>query len=561
MPEGNAQTATAGAGDRRMRQALVVRLLIAAGVFCLCILLQRGTGVASQPYRDALYVAFAIAGLFTVVNTVILTLRHDVEFSPRFIRYQLLLDLVLVAAIVNFTGGIYSLLSFLYIIVVLEAGILLSQFDSIIAATLASAALFVNAVLSYYGVSGAAGLGMSGAAARLGFDSVTAYRFVVQVFAFYLTGFISGYWSWRVRRLLAFQRGLLNHLNSGFLIVGEDGKVTTLNVAGLGILGYDAEEAVGRPCAEVFNVVGDSENPLELALTGGKEFTSHEFEVTRKDGKKIPVGLSTSLITDRAGHITGVVGSFADIGDLVRIRHELRQQDRLAAVGELAAGLAHEIRNPLAAIRGSVQELESNLGNQDVAGALVSIATREADQLNEIVSGFLDFAGYHPNRKERFEVNELLAEVVELLERDPKTPDTVAIESVSGAPPCEIEADRSQIKQTMLNIGKNAVEAMPGGGKLVIEDAFDSEQKFVSISFVDQGEGIAPENLDTVFEPFYSSKADGVGMGLAVVHKIITAHGGNVKIESQQGVGTVVVVTLPIPQRDEARVVAAHAHG
>jgi len=274
------------------------------------------------------------------------------------VRIQVMLDVVMVTALVYFTGGVTSLLALVYIIVVLEAGILLSHFDSLMVATVSSLAMLVMLALSNLGINWPQHIAGPTRVAYGASEVGLWLDVVVYVFAFYLTAFVSGYWSFKFRRMLDFQRSLLNYLNSGFLIVDRDGLIRTFNHAAQDMLGYSLPAAMNRPVAEILRAGPDMEHPVEVTLRTGTELTRHEFTGYRRDGSKLPMGITTSVIRDRHGRIEGVIASFADMTDLEHVRRELQQQDRLAAIGRLAAGLAHEIRNPVASIRGAVEELE-----------------------------------------------------------------------------------------------------------------------------------------------------------------------------------------------------------
>jgi len=523
-----------------MKHSIAARAVAALAVTVLCVDIAVRTEPVEPGHHAFLYAVFALAGLSGIFMLV--RLRQDFEIGRRPVRLQVLMDAAMATALVYFTGGVTSLAALVYIIVVLEAGILLSRFDGLMIATFSSVAMLAMLVLSNLGVNwprAALPVGV----VYSGGETGLWLNVIVHVFAFYLTAFISGYWSFKFRRMLDFQRSLLNYLNSGFLIVDANGFIRTFNTAAQNMLGYSLPAAMSQPIREILRVAPGTDNPVETTLCTGRELTSHEFSCYRRDGSKLPLGITTSVIRDRRGHIEGVIASFADMTDLERVRRELRERDRLAAIGRLAAGLAHEIRNPVAAIRGAIEELKDRMDHPETMKSLAEIAVRESDQLNAIVTGFLHYARGSPRDVGPLDFRLALEDVVGLLRRDSGGRHKIEM-TVSPKNGLLVEGDDAQVKQALVNIGKNALEAMPEGGTLSIAAENDGEDH-VCVVFRDTGNGISDEDLSTVFEPFFTTRPHGVGMGLAVVHRIVTSHGGTVRIDSAPGEGTTVLLTFP----------------
>ncbi|MCD6288063.1 MAG: hypothetical protein J7M12_03000, partial [Candidatus Hydrogenedentes bacterium] len=225
-------------------------------------------------------------------------------------------------------------------------------------------------------------------------------------------------------------------------------------------------------------------------------------------------------------------------------------RDRMAAIGRLAAGLAHEIRNPVASIRGAIEELKNSLDDPETVQVLAQIAIRESDQLNAIVTGFLDYARGASSEVGPVELRDVIEDVVSLLRRDCGSdheieldvPDTIVV-----------TGDYARLKQAFLNIGKNAIEAMDTGGRLTITGRIENNTTAI-ITVRDTGCGIDADDMGTIFEPFFTTKANGVGMGMAVMHKIVTSHGGDVHIKSTPGKGTEVRITFPVCENPEKQI-------
>lgn len=443
---------------------------------------------------------------------------------------QVLVDFAIVASTVAYTHGPSSFFTFVFVMVVLEAGLLLGLSQSIALASLASVFMLQQTVLYEPGARSFGSFGLW-------------YTFLAQCLAFYLTATISGYWTQRLSRLQEFQREILDNLNSGFLITDADGNIAVQNQAARQILDLDGDKGVGWPVSEVLRVESGAECPVTTALRLGQDFASYEFRVRTESGQSILLGLTTNCMRDSNGNITGVIASFTDLTEMSAMREELRQQDRLAVIGELAAGLAHEIRNPVAIIRGALEELSARDKDQPLRKKLQEIAIRESDHLNGIVSGFLNFARDPSVKRETIDAAALASEVAALLRREHHDCAGLRIELSTLEQPSLVSGDSTQIKQVFTNLGKNAVEAMHGEGTLRIEVSNGSGP--VEIRFDDDGPGIDPDKIGRIFEPFYTTKESGVGMGLAVCLRIITAHDGTIMASSREGGGCSIKVLLP----------------
>ena len=443
---------------------------------------------------------------------------------------QVLVDFAVVASTVAYTQGPSSFFTFIFVMVVLEAGLLLGLSQSIALASLASAFMLQQVVLYEAG-------------ARSSGSFELWYTFLAQCLAFYLTAMISGYWTQSLSRLQDFQREILDNLNSGFLITDADGNIAVQNQAARQILDLDGDQGVGQPVSEVLRVESGAECPVTTALRLGQDFTSYEFRVRTKSDESILLGLTTNCMRDPNGRITGVIASFTDLTEMNAMREELRQQDRLAVIGELAAGLAHEIRNPVAVIRGALEEWSARDKDEALQGKLEEIAIRESDHLNDIVSGFLNFARNPSLKREIIDAEAFALEISESLRREYQDCAGLRIEFGRSGRPCLVSGDATQIKQVFTNLGKNAIEAMQGKGTLRIEVSNSSGP--VEIRFDDDGPGIDPDKIGRIFEPFYTTKESGVGMGLAVCLRIITAHDGTIMATSREGGGCSMKVLLP----------------
>jgi two-component system sensor histidine kinase PilS (NtrC family) len=230
-----------------------------------------------------------------------------------------------------------------------------------------------------------------------------------------------------------------------------------------------------------------------------------------------------------------------------RLERDARLRQRLAAVGEMAAGIAHEIRNPLASMSGSIQVLRQELPLSEDQALLMDIVLRESERLNDTIKSFLAYARPQRQASTRFDVGRMLHDTATLLRNSPEVRDDHRIEVEIEPSDVWFEADENQVRQVVWNLATNGLRAMPGGGRLRLVARLDDVAGQLVLQVDDEGTGIAPEDLDGLFQPFRGGFERGTGLGLAIVHRIASDHDGEVQVESQQGCGTSVRVRLPLP--------------
>ncbi|MDZ4860562.1 MAG: ATP-binding protein [Candidatus Hydrogenedentes bacterium] len=490
--------------------------------------------------EQAYLFAFYCFGFASTLGHLIATRRGN-PARPLLTWAQVLVDFSVIAATVSFTGGAQSHFAFLFVIAILEAGILLGVLQGFLVATLAVCVMAVLVLTSHPPTW----------AAR-GYDETTVtawYGFLVQALAYYLTAAISGYWNQQLHRQQQFQREILDNMNNGFIIVDLGGIVTVANKAAERILNISEAEALGRPVQEILRVASGEECPVVTAIRAERDFTRYEYIGLVFPHNAKLLGLSTSRIFDWRKRLTGIIASFSDLTELEQMRDEVTRHDRLSVTGELAAGLAHEIRNPVAAIRGAVDELMDSLDKPLLVTKLATIAMRESDQLNAIVSDFLDFARKPRVRQDVFDVCGLVKEVVDGTERKYADAASLRVTALTPDAMFPVSGDRTQIRQVFVNLAKNAVEAMHEQGTLNV--SVQPGATFVEVRFDDEGPGIEPDKVARIFEPFYTTKEHGVGMGLAICLRIITAHDGTIRAESREGGGASMSVRLPLVRTEE----------
>jgi two-component system sensor histidine kinase PilS (NtrC family) len=326
-----------------------------------------------------------------------------------------------------------------------------------------------------------------------------------------------------------FNDRIIESMRSGLVTTDLGGHIITFNRAAEEITGYKAQDVRGE---NVFKIFGDIEKQIEVGL---------ESIRTRTRLPRFDIGCQTA--DGREIHLGFSVAPLQDLTEVMELEREVRRQERLAALGKMAAGLAHEIRNPLASMRGSVQVLASELDLSTDQSQLMQIVLRESDRLNRIVSDFLTYA--RPPKTERavIELGSLLAETAALLRNSSELRPDHHILEAHPAEAVLYYGDPNQIRQICWNLARNAIQAMPFGGtlRITLEAKRNSE---VSITFSDTGQGMSREQKERLFEPFNSSSG-GTGLGMAIVYQLVGDHNGRIQVESEAGNGTSISIKLP----------------
>jgi two-component system sensor histidine kinase PilS (NtrC family) len=463
----------------------------------------------------------------------------------RFSFLLLCTDVVVISGIVLLTGGGKSVFAFLYLAAILSTSILLSFNSSLIMATICSIFFLVVIFLEHSGFLASA-FAFNENSLPMDNGDLWAHS-TMKIFAFYLTAFLSGYLSRRIGLLQSFQQDILNSFSSGFISMNHDCDVTYLNAAGAHLLRRQRSKCIGQPVSSVFPTTEKKPNPLEETVKQQVEWRGKEITVIRGDGAEIPIGITVSPLKSSSKKHMGSIASFIDLTELKQMEEMLRRRDKLAAIGEMSASLAHAIRNPVASIRGAVQEMAENTEFEGTSAQLMGIVIKESDQLSRTISGFLSFVGNGKCEKEPSDVAAFLEDVVQTAKRCFVMNGNIDIVREWTDDVGSIQCDQSQIREAMLNLIQNGVEAMPGGGTLRVKAYRNGESPHhVFILVQDEGEGISPSAQGKIFDPFYTTKRNGTGLGMAIVHRIVTSHGGSIDVASEQGMGTTVTVGLPL---------------
>jgi two-component system, NtrC family, sensor histidine kinase PilS len=458
-----------------------------------------------------------------------------------------LLDTALVTAVVAATGGARSIFAFLYVLTVTGACLLLSRTGGLTIAA-ASSALYTGLVFGRTIFPMTAFFEVPGESTALEVITIFMNAGTFLVVAIVAGGLAERFRSTQeelqtkqadLRNLEAFTDLIFDSVGTGLIALDHAHRVTALNRAAERIVGLPAAAAVGQPWS-VFGV-GVPLVVIESEIeSSGRGSAWREVTLRRDDGEEVPVRMTFSALRAGDGQGIGLIAACEDLSAIRAMEARMRAADRLATVGRMAANIAHEIRNPLAALSGAVEVMAAGTAD-DTRERLAQIVLKETGRLNGIIREFLEYARPAPLNRLAVNVAEAVDEVLVLLEHQ------VApgmLKAVRQFPPALTwTVDRQPFRQAVWNLCLNAVQAMPEGGELTVTMAIVGGRLVLRVH--DTGEGIGPADLGHIFEPFFSTKSDGTGLGLALVHRIVQDHGGEIDVQSRLGTGSTFTVTLP----------------
>jgi two-component system sensor histidine kinase PilS (NtrC family) len=342
--------------------------------------------------------------------------------------------------------------------------------------------------------------------------------------------------------LRALHERIVESIRSGLITTDLQGRIYTFNLAAEEITGYKSEEVIGKHISTLFGEIGTQIQESLNAAEEGELSPRFEAVCVTPDELHLRLGFSISPLFAEGGETKGLIIAFQDMTDVRAMEETARRQDRLAAVGRVAAGIAHEIRNPLAAMRGAIQVLQSDLNGNSSEAQLMGIILNESDRLNKIITDFLTYARPRLAEFELVDVSEAVNETLTLLKHSPELKEKHLLEEVLPDEPMMTRADMAQLKQVFWNLSRNAIQAMPAGGTLRVEMRRRKNGR-IQIMFTDTGCGMSPQQVERLFEPFTSTKGS-TGLGLSIVYQIIRDHGGSINVRSLEGQGTTITVEL-----------------
>jgi two-component system sensor histidine kinase PilS (NtrC family) len=506
---------------------------------------------------------FALIGVTYALTVVyVLTLPYA-ERHSWLVDLQFAVDALVVTSMVHLTGGITSYFSSIYVLPIIAASATQYMRGGITVAVL-SALMFSGLVVSQYASPFAPLVPWT-----LDPDAVlpplrlALYTLGLNLSGFFAVAVLVGYLAESARRadarlkqastriadLEAFNAHVIESLTSGLATTDAQGRVMSFNRAARQISGVRHAEAIGEDAAELLQLPAEWRAAISRGIDEGRLLRA-EYGYETRGGRHIELGASMTVLSTPNGP-AGYLFTFQDVTDIKKREREARVQQRLAAVGEMAAGIAHEIRNPLASMAGSIQVLRDELTLSIEQEQLMDIVLRESERLNSTIKNFLAYARPQRNTLERIDLRTIVEETALLLRNTAEHGEKHRIHVV--LPPEEVwfMGDGAQLRQIVWNLATNGLRAMPDGGALTLEVASESapgdaaHEPNAMLRVRDEGVGIPPEEVDRIFQPFRGAFARGSGLGLSIVHRIVTDYAGTIDVRSAPGAGTTVEVRLP----------------
>jgi two-component system sensor histidine kinase PilS (NtrC family) len=399
------------------------------------------------------------------------------------------------------------------------------------------------------------------------------YTLLMNIAAFYLVAFLSSYLAEELRRsgvklqakqydldqLELLNRNIVQSINTGLITLNNQLEISYINPAAEQISGFGYGDLEGIHISDIFPTIVPY---LSISdKKGGHDGMQQpqkaiDVDFDRRDGIRLQLGFSQSILKDPGGDEIGLILIFQDLTEFRQMQDQVRRMDRLAVVGELAAGIAHEIKNPLASLSGSIQMLRDEVDFGPMQQRLMDITMREAERLNALVNEFLLFSRPEKAVDRSVEVNEVIDDTLEMLKNSPELSRPIRIEKTLSRN-LWVHIDSQRLQQVIWNLVLNAVQEMKNSGRLSVATTIrakrgsgDAQEKLAEISISDTGPGILPENQGKVFDPFYTTKDQGTGLGLTIVHRIVENYDGKIFLDSDGHSGTTFTLHFPLAEED-----------
>ena len=533
-----------------------LRVVVSTFILITTLLIQLPATLVS------LYLLVSVNVLVNLLVAFFVPRQRSLRFPTQFLIYW---DIVFVTMLIFVSGGIESPFSFMYILSLIYAGLLLQTRGAVAASILCVMAYASVMMLQFQHLLPAFVFVPSATIESTVRAREIFFKVLINGIGFFIAAFLSNFIAEQLRRtgaqlaekqddleaLRTLNQNIVRSVVIGLVTVDPGHLITFVNPTAERILGLPAGQMTNRSFIELFPA-------LNRAFVPGEEDLSYEgrtrkrWECTwkREDGELLHLGFSVSELRDTGDQTIGWIILFQDLSALKRMEQNIKRADLLATVGKLAAGIAHEIRNPMASISGSIQVLASELDLDRVNRSLMEIVIRETDRLNRLISDFLDFARPAQVNPEIIDLNLLLDETIEMVRHS--TPGELEIAfHCDFEPDVFIRADSGQLRQLFLNLLLNAVQAMRRGGRVEVSSRQvaapegQGDDGGVQIEIADTGKGMKEEELESIFSPFFTTKEAGTGLGLTVAYRIVENHGGRISVSSESGRGTRFTVVLP----------------
>lgn len=540
---------------RNVKALMLGRIIILTLLLTITILFQVSKKqLFFIPLTNILYYFIGFFYLVTIVYALLLKKVRDLY---RFAFSQIIIDQLFITGLIYFTGGKESFFPITYIFSIIASSTIFYERGALISASLSSLLYGFLLLLQLHRWINPLGDPF------LADPSRVFYSLIIYMAAFYIVAILSGAISEESKKnkkeliqkqedynqLEAFNQNIIQSLDSGLLTIDLNGKINFMNRTAEKILMRDRESLMNASIYDFFPKIGEV---IERVIGGPEsppDYQRYETFFASTDGKKNYLGFSISPLTDPAGLLIGHTLIFQDITKFKEMEEQMKRVDKMAAVGALAAGMAHEIRNPLASLSGSIQMLRTELTLDASQQHLMEITLRESERLNALITDFLLFAQPPQTEKILYPIGKILEETLDLFIHSSSVCDGIRVHRPSPREEIRGWIDPNQMKQVFWNLFINAAQSMSNGGEIRVQlgrgNAMLRDGKWIKISISDSGAGIAPEEKEKIFEPFFTTKENGTGLGLSIVHKIVENHKGLIKVDSTLGRGSTFSVFLP----------------
>ncbi|MBT9439825.1 MAG: PAS domain S-box protein, partial [Desulfobacterales bacterium] len=532
--------------DKRLRWLIFFRVVIATFLLGITTFIRiKETEPSLQAALAPVYFIIALIYLFSFACLFIPKIIKNIRLN---IYIQSLSDVSLITGLVYVTGGIESIYSVLYPLVIIYSTLFLAGRGGLISASVGGIFYGLLLDLQFYGLIQPVSL--------LGYDynyeaGYIFSRIFIHIISFYIVALLTSFAAKQEKmardlleekesafdQLDLLHKSIIESVDSGILTIDLNGNIKSFNKGAEKITGFLRFEIINKKLDDVFPVLSSLLNKKNQWKQGRR------FEAV---GSGKILGCSITPLVDSNRKKVGNTLIFQDLTVIKEMERKIERNKRLAFVGEMAAGLAHEIRNPLASISGPIQMLSKDLRLDETDRKLMQIILRGKDRLDGFVKDFLLLARPKPSERRDINVEVIIDDLLESLRFSPEwREDIEVIKNLCNQ--TSIYGNKAEIRQVIWNMISNAVQAMPEGGKLKIEtsEVFNDTKEYLEIRISDNGCGIEEKNQDKVFEPFYTTKKNGTGLGLAIVNRIVESHMGKIRIKSKPGKGTDCIVLLP----------------
>ena len=553
----------------RIKWLMVLRLLFATFLLVATVVVQaRAYPSFSNTSLASLYILTGVIYFLTLCYALLL---DRIKKYILFAYVQLVFDVLFVTALIYVTGGIESIFSFMYILTIINAAIMLYRRGGLLIASASSIGYGSLLDLQYFGIIHP----YYTRASELMTYTIGYYFYtlLMNIAAFYLVAFLSSYLAEELRRssvklkakqydldqLELLNRNIVQSINTGLITLNNQLEISYINPAVEQISGFGYRDLEGIHIGDIFPKIvpylsisdrrGDNDD-----MPQPQKGIDVDFD--RRDGTRLHLGFSQSILKDPGGDEIGLILIFQDLTEFRQMQEQVRRMDRLAVAGELAAGIAHEIKNPLASLSGSIQMLRDEVDFGPMQQRLMDITMREAERLNALVNEFLLFSRPERAVDRSVEVNEVIEDTLEMLKNSPELSRPIRIEKTLSKN-LWVHIDSQRLQQVIWNLVLNAVQEMKNSGRLSVATAIrtkrgsgDAQEKLAEISISDTGPGILPENQGKVFDPFFTTKDQGTGLGLTIVHRIVENYDGKIFLDSDGRSGTTFTLHFPLAEED-----------